>query len=66
MAETSKAGAKTAAVVILALVAAANLGYGVYRMLNGAEDSLPLLIGGLVCATLAVVPLATGKRYNGR
>lgn len=48
-------GSRRAAIVVLAIVALLNLGYAVYRQLNGADigSSLPLLIGFLVCAGLA-------------
>lgn len=41
---------------ILLAVAAANIGYAVWRTIAGRplDDSLPLLIGGLVCATIAM------------
>lgn len=50
--------------IVLALVGLANWGYAAYRTFNGTpfEDSLPLMIGGLVCFTLIVVLNAAGKK----
>ena len=50
--------------IVLAIVGLANWGYAAYRTLNGTpfEDSLPLMIGGLVCFTLTIVLNAAGKK----
>lgn len=51
--------------IVLAIVGLANWGYAAYRTFNGTpfEDSLPLMIGGLVCFTLiAVFAAASGKK----
>lgn len=51
---------------ILLAVAAANIGYAVWRTVEGVplDDSLPLFIGGLVCATLALVISRTRGRAD--
>jgi hypothetical protein len=53
-----------AASIILAIVGVLNWGYAAYRTVSGTpfEDSLPLVIGGLVCFTLIVVLNAAGKK----
>ena len=56
-----------AASLILGLVGLANWGYAAYRTFNGTplDDSLPLMIGGLVCFTLiAVFAAASGKKKD--
>lgn len=44
------------AMAILLAVAAANIGYAVWRTVEGRplDDSLPLFIAALVCATIAM------------
>jgi hypothetical protein len=57
--------AMLAAAIVLALVALGNWGYAAWRTLNGTpfQDSLPLMIVGLVCLTLiAVLGVVTGKK----
>lgn len=51
---------------ILLAVAAANIGYAVWRTVEGVplDDSLPLFIGGLVCTALAVVISRTKGRAD--
>lgn len=50
--------------IVLAIVGLLNWGYAAYRTFNGTpfEDSLPLMIGGLICFTLIVVLNAAGKK----
>ncbi|KPP82846.1 MAG: hypothetical protein HLUCCA04_01895 [Oceanicaulis sp. HLUCCA04] len=50
--------------IVLAIVGLANWGYAAYRTVGGTplQDSLPLMIGGLVCFTLIVVLNAAGKK----
>jgi hypothetical protein len=60
--------AMLAAAIVLALVALGNWGYAAWRTLNGTpfQDSLPLMIVGLVCLTLiAVLGVVTGKKKKG-
>ncbi|KPF78380.1 hypothetical protein IP78_11320 [Brevundimonas sp. AAP58] len=40
---------------ILLIVAAANIGYGVYRVMGGHAFELPLMTGAAVCAGLAAI-----------
>lgn len=46
-----------AASIILAIVGLLNWGYAAYRTFNGTpfQDSLPMIMGGLVCFSLIVV-----------
>lgn len=50
--------------IVLAIVGLLNWGYAALRTFNGApvEDSLPLMIGGLVCFALIVVFAAQGRK----
>lgn len=50
--------------LILALVGLANWGYAAYRTFNGTpfEDSLPLIIVGLICFALIAVLRVVGSR----
>ncbi len=62
MEQPKRSGAVTAAAVVLILVAAANIGYAIYRMTGGTtEGNTPLLIAGGVAALLAVVMLIMGR-----
>ncbi len=54
-------GAAQAGAIILLIVAAANIGYGVYRVTLGDELELSLMIAGIVCATLAAVLFSQTK-----
>lgn len=57
--------AMLAAAIVLALVALANWGYAAWRTFNGTpfNDSLPLMIAGLICLTMiAVLAMVTGKK----
>lgn len=54
-------GAAQAGAIILLIVAAANIGYGVWRVTLGDELELPLMIAGVMCATLAAVLLSRVK-----
>jgi hypothetical protein len=49
---------------ILLAVAAANIGYAVWRTVEGVplDDSLPLFIAALVCATIAMAVSRTKGR----
>ncbi|WBQ09206.1 hypothetical protein L2D01_09890 [Hyphomonadaceae bacterium ML37] len=49
---------------VLAIVGMLNWLYALYRTLTGTpfEDSLPLMIGGLVCFTLIVVLGAQSRK----
>jgi hypothetical protein len=40
---------------ILLIVAAANIGYGIYRVMGGHDFEAPLIIGATVCAGLAAI-----------
>lgn len=50
--------------IVLAIVGLLNWGYAAYRTFTGTpfEDSLPLMIGGLICFTMIVVLGAAGKK----
>ncbi|WP_188452072.1 hypothetical protein [Glycocaulis albus] len=50
--------------IVLAIVGLLNWGYAAYRTFTGTpfEDSLPLMIGGLICFTMIVVLGAVGKK----
>lgn len=62
MEQPKRSGAVTAAAVVLILVAAANIGYAIYRMTGGkTEGNTPLLIAGGAAALLAVVMLIMGR-----
>ncbi len=62
MEQPKRSGAVTAAAVVLILVAAANIGYAIYRMTGGkTEGNAPSLIAGGVAALLAVVMLIMGR-----
>ncbi len=54
-------GAAQAGAIILLIVAAANIGYGVYRVTLGDELELPLMVAGIVCATMAAVLFSQAK-----
>lgn len=54
-----------AAAIVLVLVALANWGYAAWRTFNGTpfQDSLPLMIAGLIClAMIAILGVVTGKK----
>ena len=53
-----------AAAIILAIVGILNWGYAVLRTIQGTPigESLPLVIGGLICFTLIVVLNARGRK----
>lgn len=55
---------RIAASLVLAIVVLLNWGYAGYRTFTGTpfEDSLPLMIGGLVCFALIVVFAAQGHK----
>jgi len=50
--------------IVLGIVGLLNWGYAGYRTVTGAPfaDSLPLLIGGLICFTMIVVLSAAGGK----
>lgn len=47
--------------IILLIIAAANLAYGVYRAWGGHEFELPLITGAVVCAGMAAVLFSRAK-----
>jgi|GEM_PF-1722156 len=62
MDQPKRSGAITGAAIVLILVAAANIGYAIYRMAGGkTEDNTLLLITGGAAAFLAVVMLVMGR-----
>lgn len=62
MSDAPKTGARTAAVTILLIVAGANLAYAAYRTMQGMEGSLPLVIAGVACGTVALAVSAAGRK----
>ncbi len=62
MSDAPRSGARSVAAFILLAVGAANLGYAAYRASQGMEGNLPLIVAGIVSATLAVILLAARKR----
>lgn len=62
MEQPKRSGTVTTAAIVLILVAAANIGYAIYRMTGGkTEGNTPLLIIGGLCASLAVHLLVMGR-----
>ena len=54
----------TVAAWILILVGIANIAYGVYRTVNGAEDSMVLFGTGVMSAGLGAVLLVRTKQQD--
>jgi len=66
MDQPTRSGSVTGVAVVLLIVAAANIGYGIYLITTGgADDSTVLLITGGVAALLAIVLLVKGKPKSG-
>ena len=62
MANDPKNAATLVGPAILLSGAAANLGYGLYRMTEGREDNAPLFIAGAISGAMAAVLLGMRKR----
>lgn len=62
MANDPKNAATLVGPAILLIVAAANLGYGLYRMTEGREDNAPLFIAATISGAMAAVLLGMRKR----
>lgn len=59
----NSSGSKRVVVIILTLLAAANGAYFFYReFVLGKDDSMPLVIGALVCSTMAVAISRMGAK----
>lgn len=61
MRESDGRGARAAAMIILAVVAAASLGYGAWPALSGGEVRLPLIGLGVMMGGVAAVLAATAR-----
>jgi uncharacterized membrane protein len=66
MDQPKRSGSVTGVAVVLLIVAAANIGYGIYLITTGgADDSTALLFTGGVAAVLAIALLVKGKPKSG-
>ena len=61
MANPDGKSAALAGAVILLIIAAANLGYGIYRVTGGHDFELPLITGAAICAGMAAILFSRAK-----